>query len=189
MSDQEPKKLDDEDLGSVIGGSVDPASVARAAGVNTANFSNMSLDTIMMMVNMDRANMLDAQVRAQAAAIKEKNDLLVQANNLYAEMKQVEKTVGAGGTPSADVIKAIDQFCDAQGIKQAAGDLRTHSKDDWQINLGYMKTFIDNITSTSQLEMTQLQSIMNKFNQTTEGLSNWLSKDSQSKNTIVGNLR
>lgn len=189
MSDQEPAKLNEEDLGSVIGGSVDPASVARAAGVNTANFSNMNLDTIMMMVNMDRANMLDAQVRSQAASIKANNDILVQANSIYAQMKQAESMVAQDKKPSADMIKAIDEFCDAQGIKQAAGDLKDHSRQDWDINLTYMKSFIDNRTSTSQLEMIQLQSIMNKFNQTTEGLSNWLSKDSQSKNTIVGNLR
>ena len=48
---------------------------------------------------------------------------------------------------------------------------------------------IEKLSSTSQLEMTKLQDIMNEFNRTTQGLSNWIAKDAQSKNTITGNLR
>ena len=58
-----------------------------------------------------------------------------------------------------------------------------------QLEKDVVKTQIASLTSTSQLEMTQLNSVMNKFNQTTAELSNWLSKDAQSKNTITGNLR
>ncbi|CAN5554401.1 hypothetical protein BH09ACT8_BH09ACT8_18800 [soil metagenome] len=52
-----------------------------------------------------------------------------------------------------------------------------------------IKAEIDSLTSTSQLEMTQFQSTISKFNQTSEGLANWLAKDAQSKNLINGNLR
>ncbi|PTX91920.1 hypothetical protein DB346_23470 [Verrucomicrobia bacterium LW23] len=174
--------------------SVDPSSVYRATGTaataGSGDFSKLSLDTIMMMVNSDRANMLDAQVRAKAAQIKAKNDLLVQANNMYAQMKDLQAQAKNAGNGLSTMPADMRKFADDNGIKtDRTGNDDLHNKDEWEINLGYMKTFIDNLTSSSQLEMTELQSIMNKFNQTTEGLSNWLSKDSQSKNTIVGNQR
>ncbi|HSI82998.1 MAG: hypothetical protein ACAI35_00800 [Candidatus Methylacidiphilales bacterium] len=154
---------------------------------DATDFRNLSLDSIMMMVNSDRANMLDGQVRAQAAGIKAKNDLLIKANNFYAQMKDLQ---GQAGDGVSTMPKEMVDFMKDNGIKtDRTGNDDLHNKAEWDINMGYMKTFIDNLTSTSQLEMTQLQSVMNKFNQTTEGLSNWLSKDSQSKNTIVGNQR
>ncbi|PTX91919.1 hypothetical protein DB346_23465 [Verrucomicrobia bacterium LW23] len=173
---------------------VDPSSVYRATGTasiaGNGDFSKLSLDTIMMMVNTDRANMLDAQVRAKAAQIKSKNDLLVQANNMYAQMKDLQNQAATNTDKFTNMPADMKKFLDQNGIKyDTTGNDVKHNKDEWEINLGYMKTFIDNLTSSSQLEMTELQSIMNKFNQTTEGLSNWLSKDSQSKNTIVGNQR
>jgi len=47
----------------------------------------------------------------------------------------------------------------------------------------------DSLTSSSQLEMTMLQSTMGKYNQTFEALSNFTSKYFQSLNTITGNIR
>ena len=192
----------------------------------------------MMMVNMERANMLDGQVRAQAAGVQAKNATLSQANVMLAKMRDLQGQAGPDGT--SQMPQEVIDFCKANGITipppdQAKGALRppateaqlTQAKADlaamkdapetysvkqnlkkaiqdleanrapgdlykkatWDSAINHVKTFVDNLTSTSQLEMTQLQSVMNKFNQTTEGLSNWLSKDSQSKNTIVGNQR
>ncbi|MEZ0294968.1 MAG: hypothetical protein ACAI35_00785 [Candidatus Methylacidiphilales bacterium] len=220
------------------------SGVGSSSGIS-ADFRTASLDTVMMMVNMERANMLDGQVRSQAAGVQTKNAALAKANEMYAKLKDLQNAAGPEGV--AQLPADLKQFCIDNGIEIPAPDpssgkvkspyteaglaadkaalqklnelpLRDRTKPENKIKIdnltasinaaessrvptdsytkggfdsimNHMKSFIDNLTSTSQLEMTQLQSVMNKFNQTTEGLSNWLSKDSQSKNTITGNLR
>lgn len=72
----------------------------------------------------------------------------------------------------------------------------TDSDGDGKLTATEYKTLMDNLarerdslTSTSQLDMTMLQSTMSKYNQTFEALSNFTSKYFQSLQTITGNLR
>ena len=50
-------------------------------------------------------------------------------------------------------------------------------------------SFTDSLTGNSQLEMTKLQSVMGKYNQSFEQLSNFLSKYQSSLDSITGNVR
>lgn len=63
------------------------------------------------------------------------------------------------------------------------------SPKEWDNVCRSLKDVQDSLTSTSQLEMAQLQSTMGKYNQTYESLSNFTSKWFQSLNTITGNIR
>jgi hypothetical protein len=59
----------------------------------------------------------------------------------------------------------------------------------WDDLLKGLKGMQESLTSSSQLEMAQLQSTMGKYNQSFEMLSNFTSKFFQSLNTITGNIR
>lgn len=72
----------------------------------------------------------------------------------------------------------------------------TDSDGDGKLTATEYKTLMDNLarerdslTSTSQLDMTMLQSTMSKYNQTFEALSGFTSKYFQSLQTITGNIR
>ncbi|HSI82997.1 MAG TPA: hypothetical protein VK970_04385, partial [Candidatus Methylacidiphilales bacterium] len=112
--------------------------------------NQVGLDTIMMMVNMDRANMLDGQVRAQAKAIQDKNTILTKSNLIYGEMKSAQ----SGG--SNRMSPAMEQFLKDNGITVSGKTIVTldgdtgitttrvdMSKDQWDQQMGHMKTFID----------------------------------------------
>ncbi len=85
---------------------------------------------------------------------------------------------------------AMKKFLDDNGIPYADSDGDGKlTKAEWDTVLSNLKNFTDSLTSTSQLDMTMLQSTMNKYNQTFEQLSNFISKYFQSLNTLTGNIR
>ncbi len=58
-----------------------------------------------------------------------------------------------------------------------------------ELQLSNLKDKAESLTSSSQLDMAQLQSTMGKYNNSFEMLSNFVSKYGSSIDSIVGNLR
>ena len=84
----------------------------------------------------------------------------------------------------------VQQFLDMKGVETPNKDKdNNYSKEEIALITTNIKNSVDSLTSTSQLDMTQLQSTMSKYNQTFEALSNFISKYFQSLQTITGNLR
>lgn len=63
------------------------------------------------------------------------------------------------------------------------------SKEEAQALIENIKTSIDNLSSSSQLDMIKLQGLINKRNQTIEMMTNLMQKFQQTNNSIVGNMR
>jgi hypothetical protein len=63
------------------------------------------------------------------------------------------------------------------------------SKEQWNALIDNIKTQIDTLSSSSQLDMIKLQGLINKRNQGIEMLTNLMQKFQQTNNTIVGNMR
>jgi hypothetical protein len=63
------------------------------------------------------------------------------------------------------------------------------SKEQWAALVDNVKTQIDTLSSSSQLDMIKLQGLINKRNQGIEMLTNLVQKFQQTNNTIVGNMR
>lgn len=80
-------------------------------------------------------------------------------------------TVDKASTPDAD----------------SSGD--TYSKEEIGIIVNNIKNSVDSLTSSSQLDMTQLQSTMNRYNQTFDALTNFIAKYNQALSSVIGNLR
>lgn len=101
------------------------------------------------------------------------------------------------GTPfkisgMGDVARTPAQWMDHFGLKRT--DVKHGSKAaerdaQWDANITAIQTAIDGLNSDSQLEMTQLQSLMNKRNTASDMTTNIIANDKKSKDTIVGNLR
>ncbi len=175
--------------------SVDPVNAGLYIPLNT---DQMTLDSLMMAVMTDRAELLDQQVRDAAAKIQYNNDRLKEMN---AAMSAANQYTQSGGKPSNVTVTALNMntgqvenmslktFMDQRGISYPSDPDDYYSKEEWGIVVTNIKNSVDSLTSTSQLDMTMLQSTMNKYNQTFEQLSNFISKYFQSLNSITGNLR
>lgn len=117
-----------------------------------------------------------------------------------------QTTIGKGQNQAMGAAKTYELAVEANDVEmsQAMKDFLaanpqipyTDSDGDGKLTASEYKTLMDNLTrerdsltSSSQLEMTMLQSTMGKYNQTFEALSNFTSKYFQSMQTITGNLR
>ena len=60
---------------------------------------------------------------------------------------------------------------------------------DKTTNIDNMKTLSDTLGSTSQIEQQKMQSVLNKYNEVTQMVSNIMSKFSQMAMAIIGNMR
>ena len=64
-----------------------------------------------------------------------------------------------------------------------------HNSSQWDVNIESLKGKIEAITGESQLATTKLQQTINKYNQTFEMVSSFVSKYFQSIGTVIQNLR
>ena len=168
-------------------------------GLSLPGSGEIDLATLMFTVQSERATLLDSMVRDQAAKIQYNNERLKELNqamslaNKYGEsggdldnvnITALNTTTGQMETTS------LQTFLDRRGVTTPNDDGDgNYSKEEIALVTTNIKNSIDSLTSTSQLDMTQLQSTMNKYNQTFEALSNFISKYFQSLNTITGNIR
>lgn len=165
-------------------------SVSNAGGVagSSANYSEMTLDELMTLVMSERTEVLDEQIRDRIAELDAKNQQLQKLNTSVAEVSNNITELD----DDTDTKKTVSPETNAM-IQSHAGDYYKsdgkYNKEDLEKIKETMKTAADNLSSTSQLDMTKLQSTMNKYNQSFELLSNFISKYAQSLNSIIGNMR
>lgn len=161
--------------------------------------NEMDLATLMFTVQSERATLLDGMVREQAAKIQYNNERLKELNEAMSKVNNLGESGGNLGDISMQALNpetgqietmTVQQFLNMKGIEtpNEDGD-NNYSKEEIALVTTNIKNSIDSLTSTSQLDMTQLQSTMSKYNQTFEALSNFISKYFQSLQTITGNLR
>lgn len=99
-----------------------------------------------------------------------------------------EVTVETNDVELSEEFKAFLQANPDIAYTDSDGDGKL-TTTEYKSLISSMESFRDSLTSSSQLEMTMMQSDMNKYNQTFEALSNFISKYNQSLGTITGNLR
>ena len=177
----------------------DPIGGAGAVSGYVPISNEVDLATLMFTVQSERATLLDGMVREQAAKIQYNNERLKELNEAMSKVNNLGESGGNLGDISMQALNpatgqietmTVQQFLDMKGIEtpNEDGD-NNYSKEEIALVTTNIKNSIDSLTSTSQLDMTQLQSTMSKYNQTFEALSNFISKYFQSLQTITGNLR
>lgn len=145
-----------------------------------------SLDALVMSVLTARASILQTQLEDQINGIQEKNDQLSEANDMLALAKDLKAKAGTSG--SRAMTPEMVKFWDKLKAKKADGT-NNYTSQEWDANIEGLKSRIEALTSQSQLETTKLQQTINKYNQTFEMLSNFISKYFQSQSSIIQNLR
>lgn len=179
-----------------------PIGGAGAVGGYVPISNEVDLSTLMFTVQSERASLLDGMVREQAAKIQYNNERLKELNQAMSLANAQSQSEDGGKLdgklnaldPATGQIReyTLSEFLADRGVTlpdKPEGDDGKYTKEQLGVITTNIKNSIDSLTSTSQLDMTQLQSTMSKYNQTFEALSNFISKYFQSLQTITGNLR
>ena len=180
---------------------VDPVSITTVSGVS---LQNVDIETALMMVQSDRANSLEAQIKEQLDTVAARNKDIASLNTLLTDLRSLRPS----GTDSADKwanlgtdqAKGREMYAriTAAGLTMPTGadevnepgtgiyDARQKTFDVWTEQL---KGKIDSLSSTQQMDMLRLQSLSNKRNEAFEIMTNFVKKMSDNRASIVGNLR
>lgn len=121
------------------------------------------------------------------------NGYLTDMKSRNYQMQNVNKALIAlrnGGTADTQF-----DFAQSDGttIKKTLGAFMTENNitfsNDKTTNIDNMKTLSDTLGSTSQIEQQKMQSVLNKYNEVTQMVSNIMNKFSQMAMSIIGNMR
>jgi len=156
----------------------------------TVDFHNDNLQSIMLYVQLTRASTLNNQVTSDATALQNQNAVLKEANAALAAATAAKQTAEASSDDDdkkASVEPAdYTNFISKYGVsKDTTGNDTIHNPDEWDVNIEYLKTFIDNLNSSSQLDMSRLQELTNKHDQAFELVTTFLQKSNQALDGIM----
>lgn len=153
-------------------------------GASTANMDGQVLDieTLMVMLQMERAENINGQLMDQANEMKKKNALLKDAQAILGKARELRPAKDSGKAQVSDEIK---NFANQYGIDIKEGNI---NQSEWDQNIENIKGFIDSTNSSSQMDMIRLQSLNNKYSQAFDMMTNFIKKFSASKDGIIRNM-
>jgi len=172
-------------------------------GVSGVQLQNVDLETALMFVQSERANNLDAQLKAQLQDVAKRNEQISSLNKLLSDLRaqrpsgsdpQAWANLGGTAAAGADVYDRVVKA----GLTMPTGadevntpgtgiyDARQKTFDVWAEEI---KSKIDAASNSQQMDMLRLQSLSNKRNEAFEIMSNFVKKMSDSRASIVGNMR
>ena len=169
--------------------------INEAAGAPTdKNFlDNASLDALMLAIMTDRAEMLESTLREQVNEVRTKNAKLKEANSMMAKARAASK--GSSEDDETKMPKEVINFFASNNIPwgEKGGKIDPNSSHElnssqWELAIENMKGWSESLTSSSQLDMTKLQSTSGKFNQTFEMMSQFISKYFRSGDSLIKNI-
>lgn len=157
------------------------------------------IEAVILALAADRANALDSTIRSQVQDMKLRNERINALNSALNELRTISPTEANGKDFRNGSVLSTTSFNTLNGIKLSNGstvasllnDSRTGVDEagDFEKIQEAIKTEIDSQSSSSQLEMIQLQGFINKRNQMVELMSNLIQKFSQLGDKVIGNMR
>ena len=145
--------------------------------INTQTLNQLSTDQIydkkfspsamLMLVQLAMVGQIDFEIQMQAEEVNNINKQIKDNNDQLAKLR--------------DILK---QNLDSTG---AAKDKKLH--EELQRQIDNIKTYNDTLQNSNQMDMIRLQNYMNARNTAFDMTTNLLSKDQNTRDSIVGNLR
>lgn len=187
-------------------------------GVSSIDIRGMDLETAMMAVQSQRANMLEAQLKDQIDAVNARNEQVSSLNTMLGQLNAASAKFNADATSTTSLktqhdksktpdMRADNTFKDAlaSAVKGAGFDIMSlmpsgkNENDIFDINLvtkaeidgaiATIKGHIDSLSNSQQMDMLRLQSLSNKRNEAFDVMTNFIKKMQESRSSIIGNMR
>jgi hypothetical protein len=157
--------------------------------------SGPDIETMFMALGFERTQLLDGVVGSHSEDMKKRNDQISKMNEALQSVRaHSAKGEGFEIAANSSEIKLFKEMGvplpkDVQKQLDEGKIPLKFSKEEAQAMTENIKTGIDNLSWSSQLDMIKLQGLINKRNQGIEMLTNLMQKFQQTNNTIIGNMR
>ncbi|MEK0314715.1 hypothetical protein [Cohnella sp. 56] len=159
------------------------------------NVSSMDLETAMMAVQSNRANLLEQQLKEQIESVQAKNDQIAKLNQVLNTLNVVAGRFNSDAGKDTPVPNAGSEekqrYADVQNAIKNAGltDAVPSTKGQLEVYIQQIKSMIDAQSNSQQMDMLRLQSLSNKRNEAFDVMTNFVKKMSDSRSSIIGNMR
>jgi len=176
-----------------------PTTTETLSGVTAVmGDANASLADIALAMGIESMNVYDDKVNQYYSMVHAENVQLENMNNAM-ELAQSQTNVSSA-TSSTQTFTYTDPdtgatsqmgfkaYCSQEGIDVPSDPDNKFDKDEWNTVLQNVKTASDSISSTNQVDMMKLQSVLNKANQAATQASDIMSKENTANMGIIGNM-
>ena len=135
------------------------------------------------MLFLRRAETLSGLATDRAEQEEGKLSDLNDARQMLARMTALKQDSDDGTTEMpADMVK----YCQSHNIDfDHTGNDNNHNKDEWGVNIQYLNTYIDKMSSNNDTFMIKLKSLVGKATNATEGANNVVTQRKQIMKDIL----
>ncbi|MFC5530955.1 hypothetical protein [Cohnella yongneupensis] len=162
-------------------------AVNGVGGMTQVEVSSMDLETAMMAVQSQRAQLLETQLKDQIASVQAKNDQISKINNALNELNSQLATLPS----DAKADSPLTLSANAASALTAAGLNYTAPKNKGELAglIQQIKSQVDAMSNSQQMDMLRIQSLSNKRNEAFDIMTNFIKKMADSRSSIIGNMR
>lgn len=186
-------------------------------GISAASIQGMDLETLLMLVQSNRAHMMELQLKDQVATVQRKNDQISALNSLMGQLNSALSKFSSTAKPTDNLIAiypkndgkgrvqdtgrpAIDEAFKGAGtdplkmlpsgtIRDKEFDINEVTKTELDSAVTDLKSNIDSMSNTQQMDMLRLQSLSNKRNEAFDLMTNFMKKMQDNRSSVIGNMR
>lgn len=170
-------------------------SLPLAGGITVGDLKGLDLESAMMAVQSRRANLLEAQLKNQIDGVEARNNQIASANDAITALRAVRPAGDANQKVSvtpAQISNINGLYAKAGIVPAIAGKTQfdasfTQAQVDASVDV--IKSAIDSLNNSQQMDMLRLQSLTNKRNEAFDLMTNFIKKMSDSRSSILGNMR
>lgn len=165
-------------------------SVSNSPASFAQDISSLSVSDAIQVVQQNRAIMLEGQLKTQIGAVQERN---TKINDLNGALNSARSLVSmADSVKDKDIdIRTLDGYAEFEKFAKDNGIPYENIKTISQLNatVDNIKTSVDSLGGSQQIDLLRLQSLSNKLNESYELRTNSIKKDQDVKSGIIGNMR
>ena len=171
------------------------------SGIGNIDLRSVDLETALMAVQSERANLLETQLKDQLVAVQNRNQQIQVLNDALANVRasrpsssDPKAAVGIGGTVTipdglttpgqpntVDTVTALQSM----GVTPKSGKL---TQSDYDQLISTITSHIDGLNSSQQMDMLRMQSLSNKRNEAFDTMTGFLKKSDDSRKNIVDHM-
>ena len=160
------------------------ANAIQGVTINSIAFASMDIETALMMVQSERANLLSQQLASQIEAVQQRNAVIgalsTARNALAAYIASPTESTFIAATSALTAAGVSHPF---QASTPAAGVELAKAASD------VVRSQMDAASNSQQMDMLRLQSLTNKRNEAFDIMTNFVKKMQDSRTSIIGNMR
>jgi hypothetical protein len=177
-------------------------AVNGAAGISFSQMQGMDIESMLMAVQGNRANLLEEQLMSEMKNVQAKNEQIAGLNSRLTALTGASQLPYTDNKTAPETALTSAQRAELNKAKVVAPPALTTADTAWNASLDKLTTKgeldkavtelkgqVDSLGSTQQMDMLRLQSLSNKRNEAFDLMTNFMKKFADKRDAIIGNMR